>query len=59
MLSALVLAVGPATLVLEGGTHNPFAPPFDFLEKAFLPSATRPKSAAGTDIAVANPAAFC
>src|SRR5215475_2299413 len=24
-------------LSLEGGTHNPFAPPFDFLAKAFLP----------------------
>jgi RNA 3'-terminal phosphate cyclase (ATP) len=24
-------------LTLEGGTHNPFAPPFDFLAKAFLP----------------------
>jgi RNA 3'-terminal phosphate cyclase (ATP) len=24
-------------LTLEGGTHNPFAPPFDFMTKAFLP----------------------
>jgi RNA 3'-terminal phosphate cyclase (ATP) len=24
-------------LTLEGGTHNPFAPPFDFLARAFLP----------------------
>src|SRR6266545_2114142 len=24
-------------LTLEGGTHNPFAPPFDFMAKAFLP----------------------
>jgi RNA 3'-terminal phosphate cyclase (ATP) len=24
-------------LTLEGGTHNPFAPPFDFLAQAFLP----------------------
>jgi len=24
-------------LTLEGGTHNPFAPPFDFLAKTFLP----------------------
>jgi RNA 3'-terminal phosphate cyclase (ATP) len=37
VLPALVLVAGPSTLVLEGGTHNPFAPPFDFLEKAFLP----------------------
>jgi RNA 3'-terminal phosphate cyclase (ATP) len=37
VLPALLLAAGPSTLILEGGTHNPFAPPFDFLEKAFLP----------------------
>jgi RNA 3'-terminal phosphate cyclase (ATP) len=37
VLPALARAAGPATVVLEGGTHNPFAPPFDFLEKAFLP----------------------
>ncbi len=24
-------------LTLEGGTHNPFAPPFDFIKKTFLP----------------------
>ena len=24
-------------LILEGGTHNPWAPPFDFLDQAFLP----------------------
>jgi RNA 3'-terminal phosphate cyclase (ATP) len=27
--------------VLEGGTHNPMAPPFDFLEKAYLPLVRR------------------
>lgn len=37
VLPALMLADGPSTLTLEGGTHNPFAPPFDFLTKAFLP----------------------
>ena len=37
VLPALVLARGPSRLVLEGGTHNPFAPPFDFLARAFLP----------------------
>jgi RNA 3'-terminal phosphate cyclase (ATP) len=37
ILPALLTASGPSTLILEGGTHNPFAPPFDFLEKAFLP----------------------
>ncbi len=37
VLPALLTAGGPSRLTLEGGTHNPFAPPYDFLEKAFLP----------------------
>lgn len=37
LLPALVLAGGLSRLVLEGGTHNPMAPPFDFLARAFLP----------------------
>jgi RNA 3'-terminal phosphate cyclase (ATP) len=41
ILPALLTASGPTTLTLEGGTHNPFAPPFDFLVKAFLPLVNR------------------
>jgi RNA 3'-terminal phosphate cyclase (ATP) len=41
ILPALVVASGPSTLVLEGGTHNPHAPPFDFLQKTFLPILNR------------------
>lgn len=41
VLPALLTAAGPSTLVLEGGTHNPFAPPFDFLERVFLPVVNR------------------
>lgn len=37
VLPALCLAPGPSDIELEGGTHNPFAPPFDFLAYAFLP----------------------
>lgn len=37
ILPALLTADGPSEITIEGGTHNPFAPPFDFLEKAFLP----------------------
>ncbi len=37
ILPALMIADGPSEIILEGGTHNPFAPPYDFLEKAFLP----------------------
>jgi RNA 3'-terminal phosphate cyclase (ATP) len=41
VLPALLIASGRSKLILEGGTHNPFAPPFDFLEKAFLPLVNR------------------
>ncbi|HEY2252872.1 MAG TPA: RNA 3'-terminal phosphate cyclase [Planctomycetaceae bacterium] len=41
VLPTLLTADGPTTLILEGGTHNPWAPPFDFLEKAFLPFINR------------------
>lgn len=37
VLPALMLADGPSNLYFEGGTHNPKAPPFDFLHRAFLP----------------------
>jgi len=36
VLPALLRADGPSTLRLEGGTHNPWAPPFDFLQQSFL-----------------------
>jgi RNA 3'-terminal phosphate cyclase (ATP) len=37
LLPALMMADKPSKLVLEGGTHNHFAPPYDFLVNAFLP----------------------
>ncbi len=37
VLPALLVADGPTELVLEGGTHNPMAPPFDYLKATFLP----------------------
>src|SRR5207237_4257838 len=37
ILPPLILASAPSKLVLEGGTHNPHAPPFDFIQRAFLP----------------------
>ncbi len=37
ILPALLTAARTSGLVLEGGTHNPFAPSFDFLKLAFLP----------------------
>lgn len=41
VLPPLLLAEGPSTLVLEGGTHNPKSPPFDFLQRAYLPLVER------------------
>ena len=37
VLPALMFAPGASQLTLEGGTHNPWAPPFDFLAKTLLP----------------------
>lgn len=41
VLPALLTAAGPSTLKLEGGTHNPLAPPFEFLDRVFLPQVRR------------------
>lgn len=37
VLLPLALAGGPSEVTLLGGTHNPWAPPFEFLDLAFLP----------------------
>lgn len=37
ILPPLMLADTPSRLILIGGTHNPHAPPYDFLKRAFLP----------------------
>lgn len=37
VLPPLLTGNGISTLTLEGGTHNPFAPPFDFLARCFVP----------------------
>jgi len=37
ILPALMVADGASKVVLEGGTHNPWAPPFDFLQRAYAP----------------------
>jgi RNA 3'-terminal phosphate cyclase (ATP) len=41
VLPALITAAGPSDVTLSGGTHNPMAPPFDFLDEAFLPLLAR------------------
>lgn len=41
VLPALMVAKESSRLVLQGGTHNPMAPPFDFLHRVFLPQVGR------------------
>jgi RNA 3'-terminal phosphate cyclase (ATP) len=41
LLPPLLTAEQPSTLTLRGGTHNPLAPPFEFLSLAFLPLLAR------------------
>lgn len=41
VLVPLALAGGTSTLRLEGGTHNPWAPPYEFLMHTFLPQLAR------------------
>ena len=37
VLPPLLIADKYSKITLEGGTHNPFAPPFDYIEKVFAP----------------------
>lgn len=41
VLPPLMIADASSTITLEGGTHNKHAPPFDFLQKTFLPLVNR------------------
>ena len=41
VLPALLAADGPSTLVIEGGTHNSMAPPYEALAHAYLPLVAR------------------
>ncbi|MBB5716475.1 RNA 3'-terminal phosphate cyclase [Sphingomonas aerophila] len=41
VLMPLLLAGAPSRLMLEGGTHNFGAPPFDFIDRVFLPITNR------------------
>ena len=58
VLPALVTADRPSELVLEGGTHNPRAPTFEFLARAYLPLIERmgPRVAIGLERAGFEPA---
>ncbi|MFK7987959.1 MAG: RNA 3'-terminal phosphate cyclase [Sandaracinaceae bacterium] len=41
LLWPLLLADAPSEVVIEGGTHNPMAPTFEFLERTFFPQVRR------------------
>src|SRR5262249_33256290 len=41
ILPALLIADGRSEISLEGGTHNPFAPPFDFVDRVLVPVVNR------------------
>jgi len=41
LLLPLALATAPSRLVIQGGTHNLAAPPFEFMARAFLPLLAR------------------
>ncbi len=41
VLPALITAGGPSRLTLAGGTHNPHAPPYDYLCEVFVPLVNR------------------
>jgi RNA 3'-terminal phosphate cyclase (ATP) len=41
VLPPLMIASAPSVLRFEGGTHNVHAPPYDFLERTFLPLVSR------------------
>jgi len=53
ILLPLLTADGPSTVVIGGGTHNPSAPPFEFLDGAFLPLLRR--MGAGIDLRLVRP----
>jgi len=38
VMPALFLAEKPSRITVTGGTHNPWAPPFDFISETFLPA---------------------
>lgn len=56
VLPALLRAGSASQVSFEGGTHNPMAPPFEFLASAFLPLLAR--MGAKVDLALERPGFF-
>jgi RNA 3'-terminal phosphate cyclase (ATP) len=54
VLPVLMLASKPSMLTLEGGTHNPAAPPYDFVERAYVPLINRLGAQVRTELLMAG-----
>jgi RNA 3'-terminal phosphate cyclase (ATP) len=54
VLPVLMLAPQPSVLVLQGGTYNPAAPPYDFIERAFVPLLNRIGASIHTELMTAG-----
>ncbi len=54
VLPALLRAAEPSRLKLSGGTHNPSAPTFDYLERVFLPQLARMGASVGVHLGQAG-----
>ncbi|WKD50145.1 RNA 3'-terminal phosphate cyclase [Microbulbifer spongiae] len=50
VLMPLLLTDGVSTLYLQGGTHNAWAPSYDFIEKCFLPVLARMGCSVAVDL---------
>lgn len=50
VLPALLRADGPSRVTVSGGTHNPMAPPHDFLARSFLPLLARTGARASVEL---------
>lgn len=50
LLPILLNADVPSTVFLDGGTHNPFAPPFDFLQRVYLPQLAKMGATVDADL---------
>ena len=56
VLPALLRAGGPSTVTVEGGTHNPWAPCFEFVQHAWAPAVR--ELGAGLDLTLHRPGFF-
>lgn len=54
VLPVLMLAKGASMLTLEGGTHNPAAPPYDYVERVYLPLLRRMGARVGCELVSAG-----